>query len=216
VDGFVGGQLGMESGGQQVALFHQNGQLTCTAQDFDAFADAADDGRADKNHLHRMVGDFRAFTLLDGTVHLPPVSVAFNGNINQAQALLLRVQNFSGHQDRPGTGAEDRFVVFCKPLDGFADLSFVQKLEHGGGLAAGQDEGIDISKIFHMLHQFPGYTDPVEHFGVHGEIALDSENTNRVLFLACHSVGTRLVQQDAGQAVAAALRRPHTVKALAG
>src|SRR5512146_1003304 len=65
VDGFVFGQLRMERAGQQVALLHQDGQFSCAAQDFDAFADAADDGRADEDHLHGAAGEFRTLTLLD-------------------------------------------------------------------------------------------------------------------------------------------------------
>ena len=55
VDGFVGGQFRVKGGGQQVSLFHQDGQSACLPKNFDAFSYAPDDGRADEDHFHGLV-----------------------------------------------------------------------------------------------------------------------------------------------------------------
>src|SRR5580658_2655225 len=70
---------------------------------FNFATDAFNFWRADENHFRRLV---QKFTLANGALHLPAVSIASNGNVENAQAALLRVLDFLGQKNRACAGAE--------------------------------------------------------------------------------------------------------------
>ena len=77
----------------------------------------------------------------DGRVALSSVSVALDGDVEGGEASLGWVTHVFGEQDGSGAGAEDGLLVY----EGFEDVEeafSVEKAEHGGGFAAGENEAV--------------------------------------------------------------------------
>ena len=99
----------MEGGGHDVALLDQDGEAVAGGENFDAVAGFHDAGRADVDHFKRAAGKLRVAGL-DGGVDLAAVGVALDGGVEDAEALLRRVRDFSGEKDASGAGAEGGLV----------------------------------------------------------------------------------------------------------
>jgi hypothetical protein len=146
VDARVGRKLGVEGGGEQVALADEYGSVIASGENFDAGAHARDARGADEDHLDGTAGQ-GSRPGQDGGVDLASVGVAFHRDVERGQRRLRRVQDVFGEQDDAGAGSEGG-----RPADeGIEDLEeavALQVLEEGGGFAAGDDEPVDGALAF--------------------------------------------------------------------
>jgi hypothetical protein len=128
VDAAVGGELGVEGGGHDVALLDEDGEAVAGGEDLDAVAGFYDTGRADVDHFERAAGELR-FAGLDGAVDLTAVGVALDGCMEDAEALLRRVRDVGGEEDTSGAGAEGGFAG-DEVLEGGKEAIALEKFEN--------------------------------------------------------------------------------------
>ena len=82
----------------------------------------------------------------DGTIHLSPIGIAFDRNINETEARLPRRGNVGRHQDRAGAGAEQG--VPRGERDEWIEQPFLaDELQHGRTFPAGNNEPFDKVKL---------------------------------------------------------------------
>src|SRR5437667_9165050 len=98
-------EFGMEGGGQGFAFTYHDSVVAFGSNDVHAFTDAFDLGRANEDHLKRMVAKL---SFANRAVHLASISVAADGDVESGQSLLLRVFHFGSQQNSARTGTEGR------------------------------------------------------------------------------------------------------------
>ena len=83
----VGGELGMESGGEDVSLLDQDGEAVALGEDVDTGSGLHDTRGADVDELHGAAFEFcrRGF---DGAVDLASIGVALDRCVEDGEALL--------------------------------------------------------------------------------------------------------------------------------
>ena len=128
----VWGELGMEGGGQDPALAHQDGDVAFARQHFHARAQPLKPGGADENHLQRLFPQ-PGLAEADGAFRLPPVGVAPDANVQRPQTGLRRILHLLRQKDGAGAGAEGRLGV-NELTELFQEAALLQELQEGGGL----------------------------------------------------------------------------------
>ncbi len=176
VDAAVLGELGVEGGGEDLALADQGWVAVAAGEDFNAGSNGDDARCADEDHFKRTAGE-SCFGGDDCGINLAAVGVALDGCVEEAKRALGGGEDFAGEQDSTGAGAEDG-------LDGaelpqlFKETVLLEKAEHGGGFAAGQHQSVDGG-------EFAGLADLdwlragfCERLRVAGVVALDGEDAD--------------------------------------
>jgi hypothetical protein len=185
VDAGVGGELGVEGGGEEVAFADQDGSTVPGGEGFDGGAGAGDAGGANEDHLERRSGQAGGRGEDDGVV-LAAVGVALDGDVEGAQGSLRGIGHVFGEQDGAGAGAEGGGGL-DEGLEGGEEVIALEELEHGGGLAAGHDEAVDLSsffsafgtgEVFGKADELRGSSEGGEDFGVGFVGALQGEDTD--------------------------------------
>jgi hypothetical protein len=110
VDAGVGGEFGVEGGGEQAALADEGRGTVAGGEGFNAGADARDARGADEDHLERAAGE-GGVGGEDGGVVLAAVGVALDGDVEDGEGFLCGVGDFFGEEDAAGAGAEDGLGV---------------------------------------------------------------------------------------------------------
>ncbi len=146
VDAAIVGEFGMKGGGKDAAGADEDGIVVAAREDFDVGAEARDTRRADEDHLHGAAGE-RGGRVEDDGVVLAPVGVALDGDVEHAEAALRWVGDFPGEEDAAGAGAEDGLGADEVVEDG-VEAGALEVFEEGGGLAAGDDEGVEFPLAF--------------------------------------------------------------------
>ncbi len=137
VDALVGGEFGVERGREQVALTDERGGAVALCERFHAGAGLGDAGRADVDHFERAAGQ-GGFGFEDAGVVLAAVGVAFYRDVKRAEGLLLGVGDVFGDEDDASAGAEGGFRL-DEFLERVEEAAAFERLEEGGGFAAGDD-----------------------------------------------------------------------------
>src|SRR5437763_1887459 len=119
-----------------VFSLHQGGPAFVLSEYLDTLTRPLDNRGADEDHLQRLVFEGGGATD-DVAVHLPAVSVAQDGDIEQAERFLLRIFYLFGQQDCARAGAEDSLVGCHEFSDGLVESLFLQELQLSGALAPG-------------------------------------------------------------------------------
>ncbi len=110
-------------------------------------------------------------------IDLTSVPIALDSHIHRAKALLRGIANIRSHQDRPGACAEHRLLRSEAP-QWFFELSVIEELQHGGALAAGNHQAIQIRKLFRRANLDGRCTRLFERFLVGFEVALQSQHAH--------------------------------------
>ena len=94
----VVGELGMKGGSHDLSLPNDDRIVAFRGKHFNPGADAFNLGRANENHFHRRGFSIRIKPLpgSNGTIDLPSIGVAADGDIERPQSRLLGVLNFLG------------------------------------------------------------------------------------------------------------------------
>lgn len=166
----------MECGCQDLSLSHQHGMMFTLRQHLHSFTHSFDAGSSDEDHLQIRPAELgrRAH---DGAVNLPPVSIPLDGNVEYLQALLHRITDLLGQQDRAGTGSKGGFVgdkiaqLLKKPLS-------LQKLEECRGFSSWDNQAIDVFKLARFADKDGAGAKTVERLAMRIKVALEGENTD--------------------------------------
>jgi len=176
VDGGVGGEFGVESGGEDVAVLDEDGFALMLCKDGDAGANFFEDGAADEDHFERIFFE-RAGAEEDVARELAAVAVAKNGDVEEFQGILSGIVDVRSEKNRAGTSAEDG-VLFGEFADGGVETFFLEELELRGAFAAGEDEAVATLEVGDGA-DFDGVgAELMEHGGVGCEVALNGENAD--------------------------------------
>ena len=156
VDAGISGKFGMECGRHGSSLPDGDGVGAFGGEDFDAFADALDFGGADEDHFERRACRFAGevseeFTFADGAVDLASVGITANADVERPEAGLRGIFDFGGEQDRPGAGAEGGLEA--DELFELFESGFAEELQESAGLAAGNDEAVDLVKLLRLFDE---------------------------------------------------------------
>jgi hypothetical protein len=185
VDARVGGELGVEGGGEEVAFADQDGGAVAGGEGLDGGAGAGDAGGADEDHLERRAGKAGGRGEDEGVV-LAAVGVALDGDVEDGEGALRGIGHVLGEQDGAGAGAEGRRGL-DEGLEGGEEVIALEELEHGGGLAAGHDEAVyffsffsafGTGEVFGKADELRGGSEGGEDFGVGFIGALQGEDTD--------------------------------------
>lgn len=166
----------MESRGEEVAFADQDREAVACGEGFDLWAGAGDAGGTDEDHL-----EWAAFDLgwdgEDGGVDLAAVGVALDGDVERVEGGLRGMLNVLGEEDGTGAGAEGGSVL-DEAGEGVKELIALEELEHGGGLAAGDDEAVEIDQLFGGANKLGGDAKVGEGLGVGLVSALKGEDAD--------------------------------------
>jgi D-xylose 1-dehydrogenase len=89
----------------------------------------------------------------------------------------MRVAHFFGEEDAAGAGAEDGLGV-NEGVEGVVEAGAFEVLEEGGGLAAGDDEGVEGVELAGLADERGDGSEGGETVGVDVECALQSEDAD--------------------------------------
>ena len=176
MDAGVFGELGVEGGGEEAALADEGGGGVARGEGLDGWAGAGDAGGADEDHLERAAGE-GGVGGEDGGVVLAAVGVALDRDVEYAEGGLVRVAHFLGEEDAAGAGAEDGLRV-NEGVEGVVEAGAFEMLEEGGGLAAGDDEGVESVELAGLADESGDGSEGRETAGVDVERALQSEDAD--------------------------------------
>ncbi len=127
VDRGIGGEFGVEGGGDEISALHEDGLAGVFGEDFEGVAGAFDDGTADEDHFHRPRFEF-ARTEEDIAGNLATVGIAENGHVHKAKGGLRGILDFGGEQDCPSASAENGAARVCEITDRVVETFFLEKL----------------------------------------------------------------------------------------
>ena len=167
----------MKCCGEDRALAHEHRIILRAREDFDAGADAFDDGRANENHFERL-GLQRRGLAANFACELAAIRVAQNRGVEKIQGALRRIFYFVREEDRAGAGSENRAAFGGEIEERSVEAFFAEKFQHGGALAAGEDHAVERFKIARAAHQRVLDAEASERGGVRGVIALDGEDSD--------------------------------------
>jgi hypothetical protein len=134
-------ELRVEGCGEKVALADEDREVVAGGQGFDLGAGAGDAGGADEDHLEWAAGEFRGGGE-DGGVQLAPVGIAFDGDVEGGEGDLGGILDVIGEEDGSSAGSEGGDGT-DEGREGVEEAVALEKFEHGGGFAAGDDEAVD-------------------------------------------------------------------------
>lgn len=177
MDADVVGKFGVECGGHGASLPDSDGVGAFGGEDFDSFAEAFDLGGADEDHFERrpgrIVGEWREeFSFADGAVDLASVGIAANADVERSKADLRGIFDIGGEQDGPGAGAEGGLKA--DELFELLESGFAEKFEKRTGLAARNNEAVDLIKLLRFFDKHDIGAQLFEPAAVGIEIALQS------------------------------------------
>jgi hypothetical protein len=168
------------------ALFHKYRISMILGEHLYSGSRAPDDGGADENGLHiaRSGALLKLRAGLDGgdaAVDLAAVGIAFDGHIDKAKAFLRGVLHVGSEQNGPGTGAEDGLLL-REPPQRLLEIHVIEELEHGGALAPGDYETVEVVELVGGADLNGFGTGAREGALVGFEIALQGENADAFVF----------------------------------
>ena len=115
---------------------------------FHALAHALDLRSADEDHFDGIV---KKSPFADGAVDLASVSIAAHGDVERAQAGLLRILYFCGQQDASRARAKGR--LRAHEIFQLRESVFAEQLEKCPRLAAGNHQAVDLIQLLGLFHQ---------------------------------------------------------------
>jgi hypothetical protein len=177
VDSGIGCELWVERGREHFPLLYENRMSGIFRENFHAFADRLDDGRANKNHFERFFVQLGA-TFVNVAGELASIGVAQHGNVHQAKRRLRGAVNITSHENGAGAGAEERAAIRSELFQLVEETLFGQDFQMRGTFAAGQDDTGKSIEIFGLADENMVDAKTVESFGVRFVITLNGENAN--------------------------------------
>ncbi len=109
---------------------------------------------------------------------LPAVGVARDHQIGEAERLLRGSAHLAGQQNGAGAGAEKGHAARVKRAQRRFEALFLQKFEHGGAFAAGQNHSIYLRRVLRRAHENVIGAEALKHARVGFVIALHCEDAD--------------------------------------
>lgn len=138
----VGGQFGVESGGELMPLPNSHDVSVCFGEDFDLGGKRAMDVRSTDEGHGEVVCDVG--NLADGieTAQLSPVGIAANVYVHRAESLPWMPILLFGKKDEPRTSAKDGQTFENGLADRVEESQVVEQTELSGGFTTRNDEPV--------------------------------------------------------------------------
>ena len=179
MEAIVARQFRMERSDGHMTLLAEYGLVVDGGENVDVGTDTLDHRRPDENRVERIV-EARYIDVGLEALDLGAVGIALRGDVDRAQCMLIRsaVDDVSAQQNQPGAGPERRKTVGDAGLQRFEDGGPLQQHRHGGRLATGQDDCVDIVESGCLADLDGASTGALEHHRMSGEAALEGQNAN--------------------------------------
>jgi len=187
----------MKSGRHGPSLPNYDRVSAFGSKDLDAFADVGNLRSADEDHFERRILELPfqiayKFAFADGAVDLASVGVAPDMDIESAKPRLLRILDFFCQENGASTGAEGGLP--SNELLQFLESSLAEEFKKGSGLPSGNDETIDLIKLFGLLDEHDLGLQLFEPPAVGIKITLQGQNTDDHSSGSFHLPETRSAQ----------------------
>lgn len=153
----------------------EDGVAIAGGEGLNAGAKAGDARGADEDHLQRAAGEGGYFGEDRGVI-LATISVAFDRDVEGVQRFLRGVRDVLCEEDSSSAGAECRFGV-DEGGQGVEEVVAFQEFEDGGGLATGNDEGVDFGESIGRADEARGCSEGGENASVGVVGSLQREDT---------------------------------------
>src|SRR5882762_4940175 len=148
VNAVIVAQFRMERRRQRLALSYQHRIFSLRRDHFHALAHAFNLRSADEYHFDG-IAEKSAFA--DGAVDLASVCVAAHGDVERAQAGLLRILYLCGQQDASRARAKGRLREH--EIFQLCESVFTEQLEKCSGLAAGDYQAVDLIQLLGLFYE---------------------------------------------------------------
>jgi hypothetical protein len=165
--------FGMERRSKSLALSNQHRIRSLRRQDFHPLADPHDLRGTDENHFEWLL---TKLALTDRTLHLPPVGVAANTDVERIQPGLWRVFHLASQQNASCTRPE-RWLVRDEMLKLRESLR-AQQFEERARLPARKDKPVQAIEMRGIADERDLRTELLEADAVRVKIALQSQNSD--------------------------------------
>lgn len=166
----------MKRSGEQVTLTDEDGEAVAFGEGFDIGAGVGDAGGADEDHLERTAFEL-GWRGENGGVDLATVGVALDGDVEDGERFLRGIFYLLCQQDGSGAGAEG-WGGFDEGLQDVEEAVALKKFEESGGLAAGDDEAVEVFELCRVADELCGDAERFEGFGVGFKCALQGEDAD--------------------------------------
>ena len=179
MEAIVARQFRMESGDGHRTLLAEHGLVIDGGEDVDLGTDAHDGRRPDEDRVERVIETLDIDVGLEA-LDLGSVRVAPGGDVDGAQRMLIRsaVDDLSTEQNQSGAGPERRETVGNPGLQRLQDGGPLQQHRHGGRLATGQDDCVDVVEGGRIANLDGARTSALKDHRMSGETALEGQNAN--------------------------------------
>src|SRR6266478_2822094 len=138
----------MERRGHGLALAHQYGIFAFGRDHFHALAHAFNLRSADEYHFD---GIAKKSAFADGAVDLASVSITAHGDVERAEASLLRILDVGGQQDASRACTKGRLRT--DEILQLRESVFAEQLEKCAGFAAGNYQAVDVIQLLGFFHE---------------------------------------------------------------
>ena len=158
-------------------LLNQNRVAAVFGENVHPIPDAPDDGGADEDRFEFSGAGareefFSRRNAADRTIHLSPIGIAFDRNVNESEARLPRRHNVGRHQDRAGAGPEQG--ALSGERDEWIQQAFLtHKLQHGRTFPARDNEPFDDFELLGATDENRIGAQCLQDPGVRIEVALE-------------------------------------------
>ena len=177
MNGGVGREFGMESGGEDLAFFHESGLAIEFGEDCDVRGDFFDDWSANEDHFERIFLE-RAGTEEDVAGELAAVTIAENRHVQEFEGILRGIFHARSKEDSAGTSAEDGAAFSGIFADCVIETFFLEELNLRGAFAARENKTTAAVEVSDGTDLNGFYAELLEHGGVRLEITLYRENAD--------------------------------------
>lgn len=141
----------MKCGREDMALPDESGESVAFGEGFYIGAGFYDARGADVDHFQLAAGQ-SGVRRDDGAVVLTSIGIAFDGGIEDGEAFLRGIEHFFCQQNAASAGAEGRLLLY-EGLQRGEEAVAGQELEERGRFAAGNDEAVDVGKLFWLAYE---------------------------------------------------------------
>ena len=175
----VGGQLGVEGGGQHAALAAGGDRAVAEGREhLDARPGVAQARGADEDGAHRIALDAGAVEIGLERVGLPPEGVALGGHVEDAEGGAVEFGGAAREQDRARAGAPGREAALDALAQRLVEAEGEQQPRDRRALPARQDQAVHGVEPGEGPHLARGHAEAGERLGVLAHVALQRQHSD--------------------------------------
>ena len=168
-------QLRVKRRGQDIFLPHQHGTIVFARQHFDLWSELFEAGCAYENHFQEIPAE-RGSLVDDVAIELSAVGVAPDGDVEDTEPALRRIEDVARQQDGACAGPKRGFHLH--EIEQLLETFFTEQVQERGGFATGDDERFDLVKLLRLLDEHNLGAEFFQAAAVGVEIALQRQHAD--------------------------------------